>query len=218
MTTVGQPKLAVWKLASCGWLPAHPAGLRGRAARPGRGGRDRPFHRGVQRRGRRALRCVPGRGFGDHPALMPAPHRRDPRGVKVPGAAPRRAGSRPCAISLISRNARPDQHRHPGHLHAGGHHVPVDFELRGCPIDRRQLLELLTALRPCKPQIPLHSVCYDCKLRGTSCVMVSRACLGPVTQAGGATPARFRPRLLRLLRPRSRALNLRRPPSSASSG
>jgi sulfhydrogenase subunit delta len=66
-------------------------------------------------------------------------------------------------------------------------HVRVDFELRGCPIDRRQLLELLTALLAGrKPQIPSHSVCYDCKLRGTSCVMVSRGvpCLGPVTQAG----------------------------------
>ena len=66
-------------------------------------------------------------------------------------------------------------------------HVAVDFELRGCPIDRRQLLELLTALLAGrKPQIPSHSVCYDCKLRGTSCVMVSRGtpCLGPVTQAG----------------------------------
>jgi coenzyme F420-reducing hydrogenase gamma subunit len=65
-------------------------------------------------------------------------------------------------------------------------HVKVDFELRGCPIDRRQLLELLTALLAGrKPQIPSHSVCYECKLRGTSCVMVrGTPCLGPVTQAG----------------------------------
>ena len=65
-------------------------------------------------------------------------------------------------------------------------HVPVDFELRGCPIDKRQLLELLTALLAGrKPRIPAHSVCYECKLRGTSCVMVrGTPCLGPVTQAG----------------------------------
>jgi sulfhydrogenase subunit delta len=66
-------------------------------------------------------------------------------------------------------------------------HVPVDFELRGCPIDKRQLLELLTALLAGrKPQIPAHSVCHDCKLRGTSCVMVAHGtpCLGPITQAG----------------------------------
>ena len=66
-------------------------------------------------------------------------------------------------------------------------HVTVDFELRGCPIDRRQLLELLTALLAGrKPRIPAYSVCYECKLRGTSCVMVAHGtpCLGPVTQAG----------------------------------
>jgi coenzyme F420-reducing hydrogenase gamma subunit len=66
-------------------------------------------------------------------------------------------------------------------------HVPVDFELRGCPIDKGQLLELITALLAGrKPQIPAHSVCHDCKLRGTSCVMVAHGtpCLGPITQAG----------------------------------
>jgi len=66
-------------------------------------------------------------------------------------------------------------------------HVAVDFELRGCPIDKRQLLELLTALLAGrKPQLPSHSVCYDCKLRGAECVMVAddTPCLGPVTQAG----------------------------------
>lgn len=66
-------------------------------------------------------------------------------------------------------------------------HVPVDFELRGCPIDKGQLLELLTALLAGrKPRIPSHSVCFDCKSRGTACVMVAHGtpCLGPVTQAG----------------------------------
>jgi sulfhydrogenase subunit delta len=66
-------------------------------------------------------------------------------------------------------------------------HVKVDFELRGCPIDKRQLLELLTALLAGrKPGISEHSVCYECKLRGTSCVMVAHGtpCLGPITQAG----------------------------------
>jgi len=66
-------------------------------------------------------------------------------------------------------------------------HVPVDFELRGCPIDKGQLLELITALLAGrKPQIPGHSVCEECKRRGTACVMVAHGtpCLGPVTQAG----------------------------------
>jgi sulfhydrogenase subunit delta len=66
-------------------------------------------------------------------------------------------------------------------------HVVVDFELRGCPIDRRQLLELLSALLTGRrPAIPAHSVCYECKERGNVCVMVAHGtpCLGPVTQAG----------------------------------
>lgn len=73
-------------------------------------------------------------------------------------------------------------------------HVPVDFELRGCPIDKRQLLEVLTAfLHRRKPDIPGHSVCIECKQRGSVCVLVTgaAACLGPVTQAGcgGLCPA-----------------------------
>ena len=66
-------------------------------------------------------------------------------------------------------------------------HVRVDFELRGCPIDKGQLLELLSAcLHGRRPNIPTCSVCVECKRRGTPCVMVSRGtpCLGPVTQAG----------------------------------
>jgi coenzyme F420-reducing hydrogenase gamma subunit len=66
-------------------------------------------------------------------------------------------------------------------------HVRVDYELRGCPIDRRQLLELLTALLAGRrPNLPVHSVCVQCKQRGTTCVLVADAtpCLGPVTQAG----------------------------------
>jgi sulfhydrogenase subunit delta len=66
-------------------------------------------------------------------------------------------------------------------------HVPVDFELRGCPIDRHQLLEVLTAfLAGRRPDVPNHSVCFECKRRGVVCVTVARGvpCLGPVTHAG----------------------------------
>jgi len=66
-------------------------------------------------------------------------------------------------------------------------HVKVDFELRGCPIDKRQLLEVITAfLYGRRPQTPAHSVCLECKRRGAVCVMVAKGtpCLGPVTHAG----------------------------------
>jgi coenzyme F420-reducing hydrogenase gamma subunit len=66
-------------------------------------------------------------------------------------------------------------------------HVKVDFELRGCPVDRRQLLEVISALLVGrKPNISAHSVCFECKRRGNVCVVVAHGtpCLGPVTHAG----------------------------------
>jgi coenzyme F420-reducing hydrogenase gamma subunit len=66
-------------------------------------------------------------------------------------------------------------------------HVPVEFELRGCPVDKRQLLEVVTAfLHGRRPGIPSTSVCTECKRRGVVCVTVAHGtpCLGPVTHAG----------------------------------
>jgi sulfhydrogenase subunit delta len=66
-------------------------------------------------------------------------------------------------------------------------HVTVDAELRGCPIDSHQLLELLTALRVGRrPQLPDEAVCLECKRLGRVCVLVAGGlpCLGPVTQTG----------------------------------
>jgi sulfhydrogenase subunit delta len=66
-------------------------------------------------------------------------------------------------------------------------HIPVDFELRGCPIDKAQLVEVVTALLAGRrPAVRSHSVCVECKRQGTVCVMVAHgtACLGPVTHAG----------------------------------
>lgn len=75
-------------------------------------------------------------------------------------------------------------------------HVEVDFELRGCPIDRGQLIEVVAAYlagRP--PRLASTSVCTECKARQVACVMVVDAepCLGPVTHAGcGALCPSFR--------------------------
>jgi sulfhydrogenase subunit delta len=66
-------------------------------------------------------------------------------------------------------------------------HVKVDFELRGCPIDRHQLLDVLQSLLAGRrPRTPVHSVCLDCKVKGVVCVAVARGvpCLGPITQTG----------------------------------
>lgn len=66
-------------------------------------------------------------------------------------------------------------------------HVRVDFELWGCPIDKGQLLRVLTDLLAGRqPHLPTHSVCIECKRRGNVCVMVAKGipCLGPVTRTG----------------------------------
>lgn len=66
-------------------------------------------------------------------------------------------------------------------------HVFVDFELRGCPINKYQLVEVINAfLNGRKPNIPVDSVCTECKRKGVSCIMVAQQvpCLGSVTQAG----------------------------------
>ena len=66
-------------------------------------------------------------------------------------------------------------------------HVKVDFEIRGCPVNKNQLLEIVNAYCNNRaPNIPVYSVCEECKRAGNVCVMVSQGtpCLGPVVQAG----------------------------------
>ncbi|MCL5095977.1 MAG: oxidoreductase [Candidatus Omnitrophica bacterium] len=81
----------------------------------------------------------------------------------------------------------------PGYIEALNKSTPisdqvfVDFELQGCPINKYQLLEVISAyLNRRKPNTPPYSVCLECKRRATVCVMVAHGtpCLGPVTQAG----------------------------------
>ncbi|HHQ14728.1 MAG TPA: oxidoreductase, partial [Chromatiales bacterium] len=53
-------------------------------------------------------------------------------------------------------------------------HVDVDFELRGCPVDKYQLLEVVSAfLADREPNISADSVCTECKRRGNVCIMVA---------------------------------------------
>jgi sulfhydrogenase subunit delta len=83
--------------------------------------------------------------------------------------------SRPGEISALARSTPISEH------------VAVDFELRGCPINKRQLMEVIGAfLHGRKPTVPRYALCMECKIKGTLCVMVAHRtpCLGPVTQAG----------------------------------
>lgn len=66
-------------------------------------------------------------------------------------------------------------------------HIHVDYELWGCPIDKHQLLKVLTdLLTGVQPHLPTHSVCLECKRQGHVCVLVAKGipCLGPVTRTG----------------------------------
>lgn len=66
-------------------------------------------------------------------------------------------------------------------------HVTVEYELRGCPINRHQLVDVIRKLvAGQRPRLPSHSVCLDCKLRGTVCIAVAQGvpCLGPLTHTG----------------------------------
>jgi coenzyme F420-reducing hydrogenase gamma subunit len=66
-------------------------------------------------------------------------------------------------------------------------HVRVDYELRGCPVSRHQLLEVVGALLAGRrPAVSAAAVCTECKARGAVCVTVAAGvpCLGPVTHAG----------------------------------
>jgi sulfhydrogenase subunit delta len=70
---------------------------------------------------------------------------------------------------------------------AASAHVTVDYELRGCPIDRGQLVDTLAALLiGRKPRLPAATVCTECKRSGVTCIAVAEGipCLGPVTHAG----------------------------------
>ena len=66
-------------------------------------------------------------------------------------------------------------------------HVHVDCEIQGCPVDKGQVLRVLVRLLlGSQPDLPVSSVCIECKRSGNPCVLVSRSvpCLGPVTRAG----------------------------------
>jgi len=66
-------------------------------------------------------------------------------------------------------------------------YIRVDLELWGCPVNKYQVLEVISALLQNRhPNLPPYSVCLECKQRTTVCVLVAQGvpCLGPVTQAG----------------------------------
>jgi len=72
--------------------------------------------------------------------------------------------------------------------------VAVDYELPGCPPNKREFLELVKCLLMGKPfRLPNYPVCVECKLKENLCVFEKgMVCLGPITRAGceAACPSR----------------------------
>jgi len=65
-------------------------------------------------------------------------------------------------------------------------HVNVDYYMRGCPVDRSEIVDVLTSLLIGKTPEPKHySVCVECKLAEYACLLnEGKLCMGPVTNAG----------------------------------
>jgi sulfhydrogenase subunit delta len=64
--------------------------------------------------------------------------------------------------------------------------VPVDYYIHGCPINRDEFKQVITALAlGKKPEIPNYPVCVECKKNENVCLFEEgKFCLGPITRAG----------------------------------
>jgi coenzyme F420-reducing hydrogenase gamma subunit len=64
--------------------------------------------------------------------------------------------------------------------------VAVEYRLPGCPPQPQEFLDLIQSLRLARdPEVILHPVCVDCKLKEYPCLFDDDIiCLGPVTKGG----------------------------------
>lgn len=70
---------------------------------------------------------------------------------------------------------------------AAGEYVKIDASLKGCPVNRDELVEFVkSALLGVRPYLRPHSVCMECKANENTCLALdsSQPCMGPVTSAG----------------------------------
>ena len=149
------PTLAVWKFASCDGCQLTLLDCEDELLAVAGRVRIAHFLEATRRRRARPVRRVAGRGL-DHHAAGRGAHPPGPRRCRAPWSpsapAPPRAACRRCATSPTSTSSA--RSSTPGRSTSStlatstpiAAHVTVDFELHGCPIDRRQLLEVITAL------------------------------------------------------------------------
>ena len=179
-------------------LPAHPARLRGRAARawPSRCRSPTSWRRSSAVVAG-PVRRVAGRGVDHHAEPTPSASggsASSPRILVTIGACATAGG-----IQALRNFADVDEFRsvvyaRPEYIETLATstpiaaHVPVDYELRGCPIDRRQLLEVhhRAAGRPQArtSRRTASASSASCAATSASSWRTGTPCLGPVTHAG----------------------------------
>lgn len=81
------------------------------------------------------------------------------------------------------------------HLHSGPARpisaaIKVDYEVKGCPMSKEELLQILSALlHNTAPLVPTYPVCVECKRRETVCrYEEGDHCMGQVALAGCGAP------------------------------
>jgi coenzyme F420-reducing hydrogenase gamma subunit len=195
MARSGKPKLAVWKFASCDGCQLSLLDCEDELLAIAGAVQIANFAEASRAviRGPYDLSLVEGSITTSHDAERIHKIRRASKYLVVIGACATAGGIQALRNFADVRQFVSTVYAHPEYIATLGKstpiadHVFVDFELRGCPISKVQLIELTTAfLHGRKPNIPAYSVCIECKRKGNVCVMVADGipCLGPVTQAG----------------------------------
>ena len=66
------------------------------------------------------------------------------------------------------------------------HYVSVDYNLYGCPMDKREFVEVVRSLMLVKkPNIPNYPICNECRMAENVCVFdKGQYCFGPISRAG----------------------------------
>ena len=195
MPTTKRPSLAVWKFSSCDGCQLSLLDCEDQLVEIAGRVNIAYFPEATRRavKGPYDLSLVEGSISTPHDAERIHAVRRSSRRLVTIGACATAGGIQALRNFAQLKDVAAAVYANPGYLSVLGkstpiaEHVAVDFELRGCPIDKGQLVEVVSAvLNGRKPVVPSYSLCMECKLRGLTCVMVARGtpCLGPVTQAG----------------------------------
>jgi coenzyme F420-reducing hydrogenase gamma subunit len=195
MPRSGKPRLAVWKFASCDGCQLSLLDCED-ALLAVAGAVDIAYFPEASRamaKGPYDLSLVEGSVTTPHDAHRIHEIRKSSKKLVTIGACATAGGIQALRNFREVRDLVPLVYASPGYIEILGkstpiaYHVFVDYELRGCPVDKGQLVEVITAfVTGRKPNISAQSVCMECKRAGHVCVMVAHGtpCLGPVTHAG----------------------------------